>query len=52
MPARSAAIWIERLTSFRSRTIEWRESLVRADHYTFVAHWSRAEQYEPVLAPM
>jgi GntR family transcriptional regulator len=52
IPARSAAFWIERLTSDRSRTVEWRESLVRADHYLFVAHWSPAVPYEPVLAPM
>jgi GntR family transcriptional regulator len=51
MPARRAAFWIERLAVVGSRPIEWRESMVRADHYTFVAHWSPAIPYEPVLAP-
>lgn len=51
IPAGSAAFWIERLALAGSRRVEWRESVVRADHYTFVAHWSPAVPYEPVLAP-
>jgi GntR family transcriptional regulator len=48
---RQAAYRIERLGLAGDRAIEWRESVVRGDTYTFVAHWSPTDRYAPALAP-
>jgi GntR family transcriptional regulator len=51
LAARTPVYRIERLAMAGPRPIEWRESLVRADHYTFVARWSPTTPYEPVFSP-
>lgn len=45
-----AAYRIDRLAEARGRPIEWRESVVRADRFAFVARWSPGTRYEPMLA--
>jgi GntR family transcriptional regulator len=47
--ARQPVFTIERLSHFGERAIEWRETVVRGDGYTFVAHWSGAGDYNAVL---
>jgi GntR family transcriptional regulator len=49
--ARQPVFTIHRLTYFGDRPIEWRETVVRGDGYTFVAHWSGASGYNAVLEP-
>lgn len=44
-----AAYRIERSASAHGRPIEWRESVVRADRFTFVARWAPGTRYEPTL---
>ena len=51
MRAGEAAFLIERLIRSGGRPIEWRQSVVRGDRYTFVARWSPTSRYESVLAP-
>ncbi|MEJ7722318.1 MAG: GntR family transcriptional regulator [Ilumatobacteraceae bacterium] len=48
---REAAFLIERLVRAGGRAVEWRESVVRGDRYTFVANWSPTARYRSVLAP-
>jgi GntR family transcriptional regulator len=48
--ARQPVFTIERRSLFGSRPIEWRETVVRGDGYTFVAHWS-GDGYSAGLAP-
>lgn len=40
LPARQAALAVERLALAGQQPIEWRESLVRGDRYSFVSEWS------------
>ena len=47
--AGTAVFRICRLSRTKDRTIEWRETLVRGDRYTFVANWSPAGGYQTVL---
>ena len=49
--ARDAAYRIERLGVAKGDPVEWRNSIVRADTYTFVAHWSPTARYEPTFVP-
>jgi GntR family transcriptional regulator len=51
LKARQPVFSIERLGYSGDRPIEWRETVVRGDGYTFVAHWSGAGGYNAVLAP-
>lgn len=39
LPARQAALAVERLVLAGDRPLEWRESLVRGDRYSFVSEW-------------
>lgn len=45
-----AAYLVERLATADGRAIEWRQTLIRADRFTFVARWSPTSRYEPVVA--
>jgi GntR family transcriptional regulator len=49
--ARQPVFTIERLSQFEDRPIEWRQTVVRGDGYTFVAHWSGTGEYSTVLVP-
>ena len=49
--ARQPVFTIERRSLFGSRPIEWRETVVRGDGYTFVAHWSGDVAYSAGLEP-
>lgn len=48
---RQAAFLIDRLVRAGGRAVEWRQSIVRGDLYTFVANWSPTARYTSVLAP-
>lgn len=50
LPAPSAAFAIERLTRSADRPIEYRQSVVRGDRYSFVAHWSPESSYTAAMA--
>lgn len=39
LPATEAVFSLQRLVRSATRPVEWRESLVRGDHYCFVAEW-------------
>jgi GntR family transcriptional regulator len=52
MRTREAAYRIERLGIAGEGAVEWRQSTVRADRYSFVAHWSPTARYEPVFTPV
>ena len=45
----TAVFRICRLSRAADRPIEWRETLVRGDRYTFVAHWSPTGAYQAEL---
>lgn len=49
--ARQPVFRIQRLSRVGDRPVEWRQSLVRGDRYSFVAQWSSEEGYEASLAP-
>ena len=51
LPARHPVFAIQRLSLSRNRPIEWRETVVRGDAYTFVAHWKNGGGYHARLAP-
>ena len=51
LTARDAAYRIERVGVAAGTPIEWRYSIVRADRFSFVAHWSPTTRYEPAFAP-
>lgn len=40
---------IDRIASAGGRPIEWRQTLIRADRFVFVATWSPGSRYEPLL---
>jgi GntR family transcriptional regulator len=40
LPARTPALAIERLATWRTTPVEWRHGLVRADRFSYVARWS------------
>lgn len=43
---RTVAVFaIERQACLQDRPVEWRESLVRADRFSFAAHWTHAATY-------
>jgi GntR family transcriptional regulator len=46
-----AVFSMERLSYFDDRPVEWRETTVRGDRYTFVATWSQARGHGPSTAP-
>ena len=48
---RQPVFTIQRLSRFEDRTIEWRETVVRGDRYTFVAHWQNGGGYHATLVP-
>ncbi|MGK2930009.1 MAG: GntR family transcriptional regulator [Acidimicrobiales bacterium] len=47
--AKQPVFRIRRSSLAGDRLIEWRETVVRGDRYTFVAQWSPARTYETVL---
>lgn len=47
--ARQPVFRIERLSLAGSTPVEWRETIVRGDRYTFVAQWSPTGAYETEL---
>lgn len=47
--AKQPVFRIQRRSTADDRPIEWRETLVRGDRYTFVAQWSPSGSYETVL---
>ncbi len=49
IPARQPVFRIRRLGEAEARAIEWRETVVRGDRYTFVARWSPTGSYETTL---
>jgi GntR family transcriptional regulator len=50
--ARQPVFRIERLSRVEDRRIEWRETVVRGDGYTFVADWSAAGVYNTMLTAL
>jgi GntR family transcriptional regulator len=51
LAARTPALAVERLATWRTTPVEWRHSLVRADRFSYVARWSAQDQgarFEPV----
>lgn len=50
LPPGVAVYRIDRRADAAGRPIEWRETLMRADRFTFVARWAPGTRYEPVLA--
>lgn len=50
--AKQPVFRIGRLSEAEGRPIEWRETTVRADRYSFVATWSPSNTYETTLAPV
>lgn len=49
--ARQAAFSMERLSHADDRPVEWRETMVRGDRYTFVASWSQTRGPASAAAP-
>ena len=49
--ARQAVFSMERLSHIGDRPVEWRETTVRGDRYTFVATWSQARGHGTTTAP-
>lgn len=49
IPGKQPVFRITRRSSAGDRVIEWRETVVRGDRYTFVAQWSPSAGYETVL---
>jgi len=49
--ARQAVFSMERLSHVGDRPVEWRETTVRGDRYTFVAAWSQARGHGTTTAP-
>jgi GntR family transcriptional regulator len=50
LAARTPALAVERLGTWRTTPVEWRHSLVRADRFCYVARWSAQDQaarFEP-----
>lgn len=47
--ARQPVFRIERLSRSGDTVVEWRETVVRGDRYTFVAQWSPSANYETTL---
>lgn len=47
--AKQPVFRITRLSSSGQQHLEWRETLIRGDRYTFVAQWSPSGAYETVL---
>ncbi len=47
--ARQPVFRIHRLATANGTPLEWRETIIRGDRYTFVAQWSPTETYETVL---
>lgn len=50
--AKQPAFRIGRLSEGDDGPIEWRETVVRGDRYSFVATWSPANGYETTLSPV
>jgi GntR family transcriptional regulator len=51
LPARTPALAVERLATWQTTPVEWRNSLVRGDRFSYVARWSAQDQaarFEPV----
>ncbi len=48
--AKQPVFRIHRLSTSGATPLEWRETVIRADRYTFVAQWSPTEGYGTVLA--
>lgn len=42
---------IERLSHHRDDPLEWRQTMVRGDRFTFVARWAPGQGYEATLEP-
>lgn len=49
--ARQAAFSMERLSHADDRPVEWRETIVRGDRYTFVATWSQGRGHGIAVVP-
>lgn len=47
--AKQPVFRIHRLSTAGKTPLEWRETVIRGDRYTFVAQWSPTEGYETVL---
>lgn len=47
--AKQPVFRIHRLSTAGETPLEWRETVIRGDRYTFVAQWSPTEGYETVL---
>lgn len=47
--AKQPVFRIHRLSTAGGTPLEWRETVIRGDRYTFVAQWSPTEGYETVL---
>lgn len=50
--AKQPVFRIRRLSESDAGPIEWRETIVRGDRYSFVARWSPSNTYEATLAPV
>lgn len=50
--AKQPVFRIRRLSRTHAGPIEWRETIVRGDRYSFVATWSPSTTYETTLAPV
>ncbi len=50
--AKQPAFRIRRLSEGDDGPIEWRETVVRGDRYTFVATWSPSNAYETTMSPL